>query len=103
LHPLIRVIHSSDFLHFKTPKMAPRPFFVPTVLALLLPLLWLLLIDVRPVFPLNFSFFLVGTNQFERHTFEFLAQEFARRGHKVVTVKPILIPEEPRLVCDAKE
>lgn len=48
----------------------------------------------------NFLFFLVGTNQFERHSFEFLAQELGRRGHKVVTVKPILIPEESRLVCE---
>uniref|UniRef100_A0A914GX04 glucuronosyltransferase n=1 Tax=Globodera rostochiensis TaxID=31243 RepID=A0A914GX04_GLORO len=47
---------------------------------------------------LSFLFFLIGTNQFERHTFEFMAQEFARRAHKVTTVKPILVPEEPRLV-----
>ncbi|KAL3108487.1 hypothetical protein niasHT_015409 [Heterodera trifolii] len=47
---------------------------------------------------LSFLFFLIGTNQFERHTFEFMAQEFARRAHKVMTVKPILVPEEPRLV-----
>jgi len=52
-----------------------------------------------PILPLNFLFFLIGTNQFERQTFEFMAQEFARRRHKVVTVKPILISEEPRLVC----
>uniref|UniRef100_A0A183CDS7 SAM_MT_RSMB_NOP domain-containing protein n=1 Tax=Globodera pallida TaxID=36090 RepID=A0A183CDS7_GLOPA len=47
---------------------------------------------------LSFLFFLIGTNQFERHTFEFMAQELARRAHKVTTVKPILVPEEPRLV-----
>uniref|UniRef100_A0A1I7X363 glucuronosyltransferase n=1 Tax=Heterorhabditis bacteriophora TaxID=37862 RepID=A0A1I7X363_HETBA len=34
----------------------------------------------------------------ERSTFEFLAQQLALRHHNVITVKPILIPEEPRLV-----
>ncbi|KHJ90834.1 UDP-glucoronosyl and UDP-glucosyl transferase [Oesophagostomum dentatum] len=47
---------------------------------------------------LNILLFLLGTNQFERHTFEFLAQQLALRHHNVITVKPILIPEEPRLV-----
>lgn len=46
----------------------------------------------------NILLFLIGTNQFERHSFEFLAQQLALRHHTVVTVKPILIPEEPRLV-----
>lgn len=57
-----------------------------------------LFIFARPICSINFLLFLIGTNQFERNTFEFLAQELARRGHKVVTVKPILIPEEPQLV-----
>ncbi|VDL70730.1 unnamed protein product [Nippostrongylus brasiliensis] len=47
---------------------------------------------------LNILLFLLGTNQNERHTFEFLAQQLALRHHQVTTVKPILIPEEPRLV-----
>uniref|UniRef100_A0A7E4VPX1 glucuronosyltransferase n=1 Tax=Panagrellus redivivus TaxID=6233 RepID=A0A7E4VPX1_PANRE len=47
---------------------------------------------------INVLFFLLGTNQFERNTFEFLAQQLALRHHSVVTVKPVLIPEEPRLV-----
>ncbi|VDO74418.1 unnamed protein product [Heligmosomoides polygyrus] len=47
---------------------------------------------------LNILFFLLGTNQFERNTFEFLAQQLALRHHNVITVKPVLIPEEPRLV-----
>ncbi|KAE9547913.1 hypothetical protein FO519_008872 [Halicephalobus sp. NKZ332] len=46
----------------------------------------------------NILIFLIGTNQFERHSFEFLAQQLALRHHTVVTVKPVLIPEEPRLV-----
>lgn len=46
----------------------------------------------------NILLFLVGTNQFERSIFEFIAQQLALRHHNVVTVKPILIPEEPRLV-----
>ena len=46
----------------------------------------------------NILIFLIGTNQFERHSFEYLAQQLALRHHTVVTVKPILIPEEPRLV-----
>nr|CDJ89170.1 UDP-glucuronosyl UDP-glucosyltransferase domain containing protein [Haemonchus contortus] len=40
----------------------------------------------------------MGTNQYERNIFEFLAQQLALRHHQVTTVKPILIPEEPRLV-----
>uniref|UniRef100_A0A0K0DRA5 glucuronosyltransferase n=1 Tax=Angiostrongylus cantonensis TaxID=6313 RepID=A0A0K0DRA5_ANGCA len=47
---------------------------------------------------LNILLFLLGTNQFERNIFEFLAQQLALRHHNVITVKPILIPEEPRLV-----
>ncbi|KAI6221738.1 Glucuronosyltransferase [Aphelenchoides besseyi] len=43
-------------------------------------------------------FFLLGTNAYERHVFEFLAQQLALRHHNTITVKPILIPEEPRLV-----
>ncbi|KAK5984818.1 Choline kinase beta, partial [Trichostrongylus colubriformis] len=49
-------------------------------------------------FSLNILLFLLGTNQYERSTFEFLAQQLALRHHQVTTVKPILIPEEPRLV-----
>ena len=52
----------------------------------------------QAVLGLNILVFLIGTNQFERHTFEFLAQQLALRHHNVITVKPILIPEEPRLV-----
>ncbi|KAK6744449.1 hypothetical protein RB195_011264 [Necator americanus] len=47
---------------------------------------------------LNILLFLLGTNQYERNIFEFLAQQLALRHHNVITVKPILIPEEPRLV-----
>jgi hypothetical protein len=43
-------------------------------------------------------FFLHGTNAFDRHIFEFLAQQVALRHHNTITVKPVLIPEEPRLV-----
>ncbi|CAI4223106.1 unnamed protein product [Auanema sp. JU1783] len=50
------------------------------------------------VFSLNILLFLLGTNQYERNTFEILAQQLALRHHEVITVKPILIPEEPRLV-----
>lgn len=46
----------------------------------------------------NILFFLLGTNAFDRHIFEFIAQQVALRHHNTVTVKPILIPEEPRLV-----
>uniref|UniRef100_A0AC35U5A6 Glucuronosyltransferase n=1 Tax=Rhabditophanes sp. KR3021 TaxID=114890 RepID=A0AC35U5A6_9BILA len=46
----------------------------------------------------NVLLFLLGTNQFERNTFEFVAQQLALRHHTTITVKPILIPEEPRLV-----
>jgi hypothetical protein len=46
----------------------------------------------------NVLFFLLGTNAFDRHIFEFIAQQIALRHHNVVTIKPILIPEEPRLV-----
>uniref|UniRef100_A0A7I4YIF6 UDP-glucuronosyltransferase n=1 Tax=Haemonchus contortus TaxID=6289 RepID=A0A7I4YIF6_HAECO len=49
-------------------------------------------------FSLNILLFLLGTNQYERNIFEFLAQQLALRHHQVTTVKPILIPEEPRLV-----
>lgn len=40
----------------------------------------------------------MGTNQFERNIFEFLAQQLALRHHNVISIKPVLIPEEPRLV-----
>ncbi|KAI6184932.1 Glucuronosyltransferase [Aphelenchoides bicaudatus] len=46
----------------------------------------------------NVLFFLIGTNAFDRHIFEFIAQQIALRHHNVVTIKPVLIPEEPRLV-----
>ena len=46
----------------------------------------------------NILIFLIGTNQYERANFEFLAQQLALRHHNVITMKPILIPEEPRLV-----
>ncbi|KAK6049659.1 hypothetical protein COOONC_12836 [Cooperia oncophora] len=49
-------------------------------------------------FSLNILLFLLGTNQYERNIFEILAQQLALRHHQVTTVKPILIPEEPRLV-----
>ncbi|VDN38350.1 unnamed protein product [Gongylonema pulchrum] len=42
--------------------------------------------------------FLIGTKPSERATFEFLAQQLAVRGHQTITVKQILIPEEPALV-----
>ncbi|CAD5210434.1 unnamed protein product [Bursaphelenchus okinawaensis] len=58
----------------------------------------LLLTFISYVTPANVLFFLHGTNQFDRHIFEFLAQQIALRHHNVVTVKPILVPEEPRLV-----
>uniref|UniRef100_A0A914RAW0 Glucuronosyltransferase n=1 Tax=Parascaris equorum TaxID=6256 RepID=A0A914RAW0_PAREQ len=51
--------------------------------------------DVNAV---NILLFLIGTTHFERGIFEYLAQQLALRNHYVVTVKPILIPEEPRLV-----
>ncbi|CAI5454263.1 unnamed protein product [Caenorhabditis angaria] len=47
---------------------------------------------------LNILVFLLGTNQFERNSLEFLAQQLALRHHNVITIKPVLIPEEPRLV-----
>lgn len=46
----------------------------------------------------NVLVFLLGTSQYERSTFEFLAQQLALRNHRTLTVKPVLIPEEPRLV-----
>uniref|UniRef100_A0A1I8A401 glucuronosyltransferase n=1 Tax=Steinernema glaseri TaxID=37863 RepID=A0A1I8A401_9BILA len=58
----------------------------------------LLLSLVQAVFSLNVLLFLIGTTQFERSTFEYLAQQLALRHHNTITVKPILIPEEPRLV-----
>ncbi|EYC42179.1 hypothetical protein Y032_0540g3157 [Ancylostoma ceylanicum] len=58
----------------------------------------LLLLLVPGCVSLNILLFLLGTNQYERNTFEFLAQQLALRHHNVITVKPILIPEEPRLV-----
>uniref|UniRef100_A0A1I7RVV2 Lysosomal acid lipase/cholesteryl ester hydrolase n=2 Tax=Bursaphelenchus xylophilus TaxID=6326 RepID=A0A1I7RVV2_BURXY len=62
------------------------------------PTLLLLLLQIHCAFSANVLFFLHGTNQFDRHVFEFLAQQIALRHHNVITVKPILIPEEPRLV-----
>ncbi|GMT06987.1 hypothetical protein PENTCL1PPCAC_29161 [Pristionchus entomophagus] len=47
---------------------------------------------------LNILVFLLGTQQQERATMEHMAQQLALRHHSVVSVKPILIPEEPRLV-----
>ncbi|RCN51505.1 hypothetical protein ANCCAN_02456 [Ancylostoma caninum] len=61
-------------------------------------LLPLLLLLIPGCISLNILLFLLGTNQYERNTFEFLAQQLALRHHNVITVKPILIPEEPRLV-----
>ncbi|KIH66772.1 UDP-glucoronosyl and UDP-glucosyl transferase [Ancylostoma duodenale] len=58
----------------------------------------LLLLLLPGCLSLNILLFLLGTNQYERNTFEFLAQQLALRHHNVITVKPILIPEEPRLV-----
>ncbi|CEF59963.1 UDP-glucuronosyl/UDP-glucosyltransferase family-containing protein [Strongyloides ratti] len=59
---------------------------------------FILLICIYKISSINVLFFLIGTNQFERHIFEYLAQQLALRHHSVVTIKPILIPEEPRLV-----
>ncbi|VDK42732.1 unnamed protein product [Anisakis simplex] len=56
-----------------------------------------LLID-DAVNALSVVLFLIGTTQDQRSLFEYLAQQLALRNHKVHTVKPILIPEEPRLV-----
>ncbi|EGT52956.1 hypothetical protein CAEBREN_05802 [Caenorhabditis brenneri] len=53
---------------------------------------------VQIVTSLNILVFLLGTNQFERNIFEFLAQQLALRHHNVISIKPVLIPEEPRLV-----
>ncbi|VDM45714.1 unnamed protein product [Toxocara canis] len=47
---------------------------------------------------INILLFLIGTTQFERGIFEYLAQQLALRNHKTITVKPVLIPEEARLV-----
>jgi hypothetical protein len=71
------------------PALPPLSYYLRSI--------WFLCL-LRPIFSVNFLFFLIGTSQYERNTFEFLAQEMARRGHKVLTVKPILVPEEPRLV-----
>uniref|UniRef100_A0A0N5BC30 glucuronosyltransferase n=1 Tax=Strongyloides papillosus TaxID=174720 RepID=A0A0N5BC30_STREA len=61
-------------------------------------LLFLITLCISQISTINVLFFLIGTNQFERHIFEYLAQQLALRHHSVVTIKPILIPEEPRLV-----
>uniref|UniRef100_A0A0N4Z9L1 glucuronosyltransferase n=1 Tax=Parastrongyloides trichosuri TaxID=131310 RepID=A0A0N4Z9L1_PARTI len=64
-------------------------------------ILKLFLYIILPIYEIesvNVLFFLIGTNQFERHIFEYMAQQLALRHHTTVTVKPILIPEEPRLV-----
>ncbi|CAL2050419.1 unnamed protein product [Caenorhabditis brenneri] len=60
--------------------------------------LFLLSCLVQIVTSLNILVFLLGTNQFERNIFEFLAQQLALRHHNVISIKPVLIPEEPRLV-----
>ncbi|GMR62015.1 hypothetical protein PMAYCL1PPCAC_32210 [Pristionchus mayeri] len=52
----------------------------------------------RAATALNILVFLLGTSQPERATLEHVAQQLALRHHTVVTVKPVLIPEEPRLV-----
>ncbi|TMS36656.1 hypothetical protein L596_003766 [Steinernema carpocapsae] len=59
---------------------------------------FLLLALAQHVLSINVLLFLLGTTQFERSTFEYLAQQLALRHHNTITVKPILIPEEPRLV-----
>uniref|UniRef100_A0A0N5AEY5 glucuronosyltransferase n=1 Tax=Syphacia muris TaxID=451379 RepID=A0A0N5AEY5_9BILA len=56
------------------------------------------LLLVQSTNALTILFFLIGTTQFERSIFEFMAQQLALRNHNTITVKPILIPEEPRLV-----
>uniref|UniRef100_A0A0K0FCT1 glucuronosyltransferase n=1 Tax=Strongyloides venezuelensis TaxID=75913 RepID=A0A0K0FCT1_STRVS len=61
-------------------------------------LLLLITLCINQISTINVLLFLIGTNQFERHIFEYLAQQLALRHHSVVTIKPILIPEEPRLV-----
>ncbi|CCD83461.1 glucuronosyltransferase [Caenorhabditis elegans] len=61
-------------------------------------ILILLLGLTQIVTSLNILVFLLGTNQFERNIFEFLAQQLALRHHNVISIKPVLIPEEPRLV-----
>uniref|UniRef100_A0A1I7TB80 UDP-glucuronosyltransferase n=1 Tax=Caenorhabditis tropicalis TaxID=1561998 RepID=A0A1I7TB80_9PELO len=61
-------------------------------------ILLLILCWIQLAFSLNILVFLLGTNQFERNTFEFLAQQLALRHHNVISIKPVLIPEEPRLV-----
>ncbi|CAB3400887.1 unnamed protein product [Caenorhabditis bovis] len=53
---------------------------------------------INAVTSINILIYLIGTNQFERNSLEFLAQQLALRHHNVITIKPILIPEEPRLV-----
>ncbi|KAF8358162.1 ugt-57 [Pristionchus pacificus] len=53
---------------------------------------------IRAAAALNILVFLLGTSQPERATMEHVAQQLALRHHTVVTIKPILIPEEPRLV-----
>jgi hypothetical protein len=58
----------------------------------------LILLLVHATSAVNVLIFLVGTTQFERATLEYLAQQLALRHHNVATVKPILIPEEARLV-----
>ncbi|KAF1748221.1 hypothetical protein GCK72_024688 [Caenorhabditis remanei] len=61
-------------------------------------ILLLVLCLVQIVTSLNILVCLLGTNQFERNIFEFLAQQLALRHHNVISIKPVLIPEEPRLV-----
>lgn len=64
----------------------------------LMRILLLLLSVLQLATGLNILVFLLGTNQFERNIFEFLAQQLALRHHNVISIKPVLIPEEPRLV-----
>lgn len=58
----------------------------------------LLLAYAQTVDCLNILLFLLGTTQQERAPMEHLAQSLALRHHTVITVKPVLVPEEPRLV-----
>lgn len=61
-------------------------------------LLYVVFMFFQTVESVTILLFLIGTTQFERSMFEFLAQQLALRNHNTITVKPILIPEEPRLV-----
>lgn len=65
---------------------------------MLIRIILLLFFLIIPITSINVLLYLIGTNHFERTTFEYLAQQLALRHHNTITVKPILIPEEPRLV-----